>query len=346
VGLCLGPVGRGWPGHPGGLRADAAPRGSSHRPPACQGCAQRFVSTLGISGSDVWLLAPARRRQGMKELLNVGWVLPAQDQRLLLTCLSPPSSLRPLLPLNWEKHRGSSLLRKTARPRAGSFLGLLFSFVSWSRRDMGLVTWALQVLWCCCRGRPAAPRALPSPAPAWQRSPWPPEWSLDARPQSRTPASGAAALGRGMELEGSWPHPAQGLIPAAGRRGGVPRGISGLEALQALSRGQQQPRERCPRQDPAPVPQPSAGWIPRAPARGERGGNAGERSWSLLPAARSVPTKEGELTPLFPAGAGEPLARLLCPASVPPAGVAWPLLPRGDASGPDHAAPCGFRGCG
>lgn len=90
-------------------------------------------------------------------------------------------------------------LRKTAWQRAGSFLGLFFPFVSWSRRDVGRVTCALQMLWCCCPGRLAAPQTPLSPGLAWQRCQWPPGWLLETRPQSGPPASWPAAFGRGME---------------------------------------------------------------------------------------------------------------------------------------------------
>lgn len=72
------PPNRGWAGASlGGIWADAVLQGRCHRLPAWQGCAQRCISSLGISGSDIWSLAFALHRWGMKELLNVDWVLPA-----------------------------------------------------------------------------------------------------------------------------------------------------------------------------------------------------------------------------------------------------------------------------
>lgn len=143
-----------------------------------------------------------------------------------------------------------SHLCKTVWQRAKSFLALFFPFICWSRNDMGLVTWALQVLRCGCPGRPAASRTPLSPGPAWQRCQWPPvvvTGNQTSRAGSQPP--GLLLSGGGW----SWTGPG-GLILAIGERGTASRGISGLKHFKLSPVGSSNSGGWYPQQDPVPVP--------------------------------------------------------------------------------------------
>lgn len=65
------------------------------------GCGQHSVSSLSISASDIWPLALALH-QGDEETVEYGVGFSCVRSEGVLTFLSPPSSLRALLPWNWE----------------------------------------------------------------------------------------------------------------------------------------------------------------------------------------------------------------------------------------------------